>query len=197
MNTMLVVLAVLGSSAPSNLELAEEALVLACQPIPDSLASIGADCIVLQLDGTHEGGWFVLQTLTAILEDRGIQVTEMPDERDVGMVLRVRPMELLVGYGDVSRPWIVGSKRVERLASAEVSSRLIDADGSVLMTTRTSGSAMDVVSWGDAEALSGSEEWSWLSAELPEGGGGGILEPIIVTGVVASLVYLFYSSRAD
>jgi hypothetical protein len=197
MNLILMVLALVGYSDRTNVELAEEALVMACVPIPDSLASMGVDCVTLQIEGTHEGGWFLEQTLTAILDDRGVLVAGSPEDRSAQMVLSVRPMELRVGYGDINRPWIVGAKRVERIATVEVSTQLIDSAGSVVMTMRTSGTAADVISWDDADALAGSDSWTWLSSELPEGGEGGILEPLIVTGVVASLVYLFYSSRAD
>jgi len=62
---------------------------------------------------------------------------------------------------------------------------------------RSSGTARDEIAWSDTEILNGSAEWEWLTGDLPENRGGGILEPIIVSGVVASLVYLFYSSRAD
>jgi hypothetical protein len=197
MNLILMVLALSGYSNPTNVELAEEALIMACMPIPDSLSSMGVDRVVLELEGTSEGGWFVLQTLTAILDDRGVMVTGGSADRSGEMILRVRPMELRVGYGDVSRPWIIGAKRVERIATAEVSSTLLDSAGAVVTTMRTSGTAADVVAWNDADALAGSDSWTWLSSGLPEGSAGGILEPIIVTGVVASLVYLFYSSRAD
>jgi hypothetical protein len=106
-------------------------------------------------------------------------------------------MELVVEYGDVSRPWVVGAKRVERIAKCELMSTLLDQEGEILLNLRTSGIRQDVVSWSDTDMLEGSAEWEWLSGDLPENSGGGILEPIVVTGVVASLVYLFYSSRAE
>lgn len=189
---------VLLAMVPSNMELAEDAILLALQELPETLSSYGADEILIEIIGEHSGNWFIKQTVSSILHENGITVFERDVNSDSSwMVLSVRPMELLVEYGDVSRPWIIGSKRVERIAKCELSSTLLDADGSILMTVRTSGIEVDKISWSDAEVLNGSEEWEWLSGDLPENRGGGILEPIIVSGVVASLVYLFYSSRAE
>ncbi|MEN8208026.1 MAG: hypothetical protein ABFR50_02125 [Candidatus Fermentibacteria bacterium] len=184
--------------APSNMELAEDAIQLALQELPENLSSRGADIIQIEVLGEHSGNWFIEQTISSVLHDNGITVFQ----RDAGsdssaILLSVRPMELVVEYGDISRPWIVGSKRVDRIATCELSFTLYDTDRSVLMTLRTNGVEEDMISWSDAEVLNGSEEWDWLSGELPENRGGGILEPIIVSSVVASLVYLFYSSRAE
>jgi len=184
--------------APSNMELAEDAIILALQELPDNLHSYGTDNIQIEILGEQSGNWFIEQTISSVLHDNGISVVQRGIDLDSSsMLLKVRPMELVVEYGDVSRPWIIGAKRVDRIAKCELSFTLYDADGSILMTLRTSGVEEDMISWSDAEVLSGSEEWDWLSGSMPENRGGGILEPIIVSGVVASLVYLFYSSRAE
>jgi hypothetical protein len=193
-----ILMTVLLALAPSNMELAEDAILLALQELPDNLSSFRADEIVIEIIGEHSGNWLIEQTITSTLHENGITVFEQDASRDGScMTLSVRPMELVVEYGDVSRPWVIGNKRVERIAKCELSSTLYDTDGSILMTVRMSGIEEDVISWSDTEVLDGSEEWDWLSGDLPENRGGGILEPVIVSGVVASLVYLFYSSRAE
>lgn len=193
-----ILMAALLALVPSNMELAEDAILLALQELPDNLSSSGAENIQIEILGENSGNWFIEQTISSVLHENGITVFQRDaDSENPVMLLSVRPMELVVEYGDVSRPWIIGSKRVERIATCELSLTLYDGDGSVLMTQRTSGVEVDKISWSDAEVLNGSEDWDWLSGELPENRGGGILEPIIVSGVVASLVYLFYSSRAE
>lgn len=193
-----ILMTVIFAMVPSNMELAEDALLMAIQEIPENLSAYGADHVLIVISGEHSGSWFIQQTIASVLHENGITVFDREaDLEDSGLTLRVRPMELVVEYGDVSRPWVIGNKRVERIAKCELSSTLIDNDGSILMTLRTSGVEEDVISWSDAEVLDGSAEWDWLSGELPENRGGGILEPIVVSGVVASLVYLFYSSRAE
>jgi len=182
------------------MELAEEAIILALQELHENMSSYDYDTdnIMIEIIGEHSGNWFIEQTISSILHEHGITVFDREaDSVSSRSILQIRLMELVVEYGDVSRPWIIGSKRVERIAKCELSSTLLDADGSIIMTARTSGIEVDKIPWSDTEILNGSEEWDWLSGELPENRGGGILEPIIVSGVVASLVYLFYSSRAE
>jgi hypothetical protein len=193
----IILLTAVLSIVPTNMEMAEDALEMAVQELPEQLGVYGAETVFVEIEGDHTANWFIEQTVISVLHDSGIDVIDRDYAQGSGMLLRIRPMELVVEYGDVSRPWIVGSKRVERIAKCELSSSLMDEEGELLMSLRTSGIQQDVVSWADAEMLSGSSEWDWLSAELPENSGGGLLEPIVVTGVVASLVYLFYSSRAE
>lgn len=193
-----IVITVILSLVPTNMELAEDALLLSLDPIPDSLEVYDIENVIVEISGEHSGNWFIQQTVSSVLHESGFNVLERNDgSQSSCAVLRIRPMELVVEYGDVSRPWVVGNKRVERIAKCELSSTLLDPQGAMLMTLRSSGLVEDVIAWSDAEVLNGSDEWAWLSGNLPENRGGGVLEPIIVTGVVASLVYLFYSSRAE
>jgi hypothetical protein len=196
----IILMTVLLALTPSNMELAEEALVLSCEPLSDSLKAYNVQILSIEVLGEHGGGWFVEQTLTSVLVDNEIMIIDSVSRDDSVTSLyrlQVRPMELAVEYGDVSRPWVIGAKRIERLARSELSAILLDSNNSVIMTARASGIVEDIISWSDAGALSGSTEWEWLSGDLPEGESAGILEPLIVSGVVASLVYLFYSSRAN
>ncbi len=197
MNTILLTIVL--ALTPSNMELAEEALVISSEALSDILESYDVQVVMIEILGEHEGGWFVEQTLSSVLCNDGITILSSVSDSSSRSSERllIRPMEIVVEYGDASRPWLIGTKRIERIARCELSATLVDSNGEIVMTARTNGTADDVVSWSDVSTLSGSSEWEWLSRELPEDTGSGILEPLIVTGVVASLVYLFYSSRAD
>jgi hypothetical protein len=87
-----------------------------------------------------------------------------------------------------------GTKGYERLAGMRASATLFDPmNGDVVWTRSAAQSASDVVAKGDvAYAASGS---GYLNPPLPRGGGTRWLEPMIVIGVVAGLVVLFYSNR--
>ncbi|HKW50396.1 MAG TPA: hypothetical protein VJQ53_01550 [Candidatus Eisenbacteria bacterium] len=86
-----------------------------------------------------------------------------------------------------------GTKGYERLAAMRANATLLDpATGEVLWTRTSTGSATDLVPKGQVVyAASGS---GLLNPPVPRGGTRW-LEPLIVVGVVAGLVVLFYSNR--
>ncbi len=87
-----------------------------------------------------------------------------------------------------------GTKGYERLAAMRANATLIDPVSREVYWTRSSArSATDIVPSGDVVyAASGSGR---LNPPPPHGGGTRWLEPLIVVGVVAGLVVLFYSNR--
>jgi hypothetical protein len=86
-----------------------------------------------------------------------------------------------------------GTKGYERLAAMRAAATLLDpATGEVFWTRSASRSVTDIVGKGDVTyAASGSGK---LNPTVPKGGTRW-LEPLIVVGVVAGLVVLFYSNR--
>ncbi len=178
-----------------NLEITEEAVFQAVQPVVDSIALRGVESIFITVDGTHEGGWLLSQSITNLLAEKGIGVVSGRTETG-GCQLIVRPMQLGVVYGAVERSWFLGGRRMGRSAVCSISSSLVDENGVVAETWRTEGLIQDTVSPGDAPLFEHRTE-TWVNDVLPTGSGNKVLEPIVVTGVVAALIYLFYSSRAD
>lgn len=87
----------------------------------------------------------------------------------------------------------VGTKGYERLSAMRAAATLLDpTTGEVFWTRAASRSLTDIVPKGDlAYAASGSGK---LNPPVPKGGTRW-LEPLIVVGVVAGLVVLFYSNR--
>jgi hypothetical protein len=87
-----------------------------------------------------------------------------------------------------------GTKGYERLAAIRANATLLDSNTGDVMWTRTSSRSLeDRVPKGDVVyAASGSGK---LNPALPRGSGVHWLEPLIVVGVVAGLVVLFYSNR--
>ncbi|MCC6871164.1 MAG: hypothetical protein IT351_02170 [Candidatus Fermentibacter sp.] len=189
----------------SNLELAEQIVSEACVSISDSLVDSGVGTVMLEIAGDHPGNWLVEQCVKTELGARGLTVLTRetrpaPDSsRDHAMLfdLVVRPMELSIVFGGTSRSWLIGPKSVERMAVCELYSELRDTGGTICTTVRSSSSRSDRVPVDDLQSLRGSSDQVWLRGGELQASSGGILEPLVVTGVVASLIYLFYSSRAE
>ncbi|MBI4364462.1 MAG: hypothetical protein HY568_03445, partial [Candidatus Latescibacteria bacterium] len=99
-----------------------------------------------------------------------------------------------VAYVRALRKFPVGIRGYERVASARIGATLLDPGTHDVVWAKTASAQVgDVVLKRDlAYVGSGS---GGLSPALPRGGGGRLLEPLIVVGVVTGLVVLFYSNR--
>jgi hypothetical protein len=194
---MLVAAALAAFEPPTNLEMAEEAIAEACLGLPDSLLSAGFRSVSVSMDGDHQGNWLVLQGVVGALEAGGVQVTVSDRGSSGPVALRIRPMDLSMSLTDAGRSWIFGSRRIDREFRCELSAELTDSGGIVVMSLRSGASRADRVGYSELERLQGGSSEEWLTGGTPAEAGGGILEPLVVTGVVASLIYLFYSSRAE
>lgn len=197
--TLITIVMMLTASLPqTNIEIAEELLIESCLPLIDTLHIYRVDSVEVTIEGEHSGGWFVEQTVIDVLDAHGITVLSDVSTNPIDLpVISIRPMELAIKYGDISRPWIIGNKNVERISMCELSISLISRGGTVLTVLRTGILRVDKVALSDVDVLNGSGNWEWLSSEVQDDGEGGLLEPLVVTAVVASLIYLFYSSRAE
>lgn len=190
MTVFLLGLALTGSA--TNLDMLETVVLNAMEPVSEQVAAQCTESIRLHIQGEHEGGWLIEQIATMSLRAAGVTVFSARDEE--GWVLNLRPMELGVTYAQTRRSWILGGKQVPRVVSCEISAVLLDAEGNVVLTAREGSVIESTVSPSDIVVLESSTE-RWANGELSDEESGNILEPLVVTGVVTALVYLFYSSR--
>jgi len=187
---LLLGLAVAGSV--TNLDMVETAVANALEPVSAQVAALGVEKVSLVVQGEHEGGWLVEQMAASAMGNAGIIVGTMREEE--GWKLVLRPMELGVTYAQTRRSWFLGGKQIPRLASCELSATLVSPDGNVVLSIREGSVIENTVSVSDIRILESSTE-RWVNGTLSEQESGNILEPLVVTGVVTALVYLFYSSR--
>ncbi len=176
----------------TNLDMVESVVNEAMLPISEQIAGENVEILSLHIEGEHEGGWLVEQVAISSLSDAGVTVNTTR-ETD-GWILNIRPMELGVSYAQTTRSWFLGSKQIPRIANCELAVTLIDSDGNVVLTTRQGATIENTVSHSNAVLIETTTE-KWANGEMSEEESGNILEPLVVTGVVTALVYLFYSSR--
>lgn len=176
----------------TNMDMLETAVLNAMEPVAEQISAQGLETVTLNIQGDHEGGWLIEQIATSTLGAAGVRVFTSRDES--GWILNLRPMELGVTYAQTRRSWLLGGKQIPRLASCEIAATLVDPDGNVILTAREGSVVDDIVSPSDIIILESSTE-KWANGELSDEETGNILEPLVVTGVVTALVYLFYSSR--
>lgn len=124
-------------------------------------------------------------------------VSEHASGADVGEArLFFRVTDFSFRYADIYRRMLVGPKRIRRLAKTELHFRLAHAGSrSVAWSENTSHSAADVIPYGKADLLE-SKTYAFAKPERASGTLARLYEPLIVTGIVGGLVFLFYSNQS-
>ena len=110
-----------------------------------------------------------------------------------GPTVVFRVGEFTVIYVDEYRPFILGPKRVERAARVDLSCQLLDRpNGEVVWVGQGDDLALDHIS---KSKLAIYESEGYSAAPVVQGGGIRLVEPVLVAGIVAGLVYLFYTNQ--
>lgn len=176
----------------TNMDMLESVVTDAMTPVAEQVAAAGVDAVSLSIDGEHAGSWLLEQTAVSSLNSAGVTVSTSREEDHWS--LNVRPMELAVTYSQTRRSWMLGGRQIPRQANCQLSATLQDPQGNVILTIREGAVLNSEVSAGDIVVLESSTE-RWVNGTLSDEESGNLLEPLVVTGVVTALVYLFYSSR--
>ena len=190
--TAIILAGLVLTGSMTNMEMLETAVADALLPVAEQVADQGTGSLVLTVEGEHEGSWLLEQTAVSLLDQAGITVLTIRGESM--WTLSLRPMEMAVTYGQTGRSWFLGGRQVPRQATCQLAATLVDPDGSVVLTMREGAVLTSTVSAGDIAVLESAGE-RWVNGELSQEESGNLLEPLVVTGVVTALVYLFYSSR--
>jgi len=174
-------------------EAAEDALgELRSEELVDRLRISGA---VLAARSPHAANWIAEAVLAEVLTAFDIPVRRA-DSNPSEPLLEYRILEIgveLTGQG--RRRWLIGEKMVDRLARVKLSLQLTDsATGEVLWMEKRSREALDRFPRRALPQVR-SNKYSFSAAALQESDISRIVEPVIVSGVVGWLTYLFFSNR--
>ncbi len=147
---------------------------------------------------SDEAHQFLEGVFTDVLRERGVVPSlggaGAPSDSAV-VQLRYRANVFELAYTDVYRAHLVGGRRVRRHAAVEVRASLVDPrDGTVLWTGRAERSRDDVVPASELARVQAGA-FAFARPPMPSSGWGHYAEPVIVSGIVVGLVYLFFSNQ--
>ncbi len=147
--------------------------------------------IELVAEGKSEANWLLEDVLLSWLLERG-EVVSLRKGNLHSALLSFRIIELSLNYPAQRRKGFLGPREVRREAQVDFILRLQGSGhGEVLWNRRIRGKSSD---WIPRSKLKVSP-YPFLNPPLPTGGWARYGEPVIVTGLVAGLVYLLYSNR--
>lgn len=123
------------------------------------------------------------------------QGAPVPFPDAAGLVLTYRIVEFGVTYHDSWRRGFMGPRVVERLASVDIYTRLVDGSAeNVLWAGRGHSERLDVVPQAKLDLLEG-RTYPFTRPVLKSRPLSRLAEPVLVAGIITGLVFLFYSSQ--
>jgi hypothetical protein len=113
-----------------------------------------------------------------------------------GTILEFRVLEFGISYPQVKRRFFVfGTSAVRRVAGVYLqASHIVGPDGDILDVASGQSHREDFLK-GSARALAEGASYPFTQPEVVPTRAGKLVEPIVVTGIIASLVYLFYQNQ--
>lgn len=114
---------------------------------------------------------------------------------DADYVLRYRVVLCELTYPEKYRTSPLGSRKVERRASVSLVAQLMQGPRQdVVWVRQGNAEQVSVVPAGKLNYLAGTD-FPFNPPPLEQKGIGGYVEPMLVTGIVAGLIYLFYANQ--
>ena len=100
-------------------------------------------------------------------------------------------------YPKIYRPFLVGGKKVKRKAQVRLLAKLVDpTDRSVIWIGEVTRSHDDQFPYGRlAEVEAGSFEFTKPTRSSTSWGK--VIEPVVVSGIIIGLIYLFFSNQSE
>jgi hypothetical protein len=194
-----------GENIPTNFDIVDQISSEAISELLQNMPSLSAnDMIILNKEkGVGEIDFVFENALHRLMEDADIDLMAAnPSELDTAAAgadyrLSFQLIQLELAYTKIHRPYWFGAKQVTREAEAAVFAKLIDLrSGDVVWVGDTDKKYKDTI----AHSMLGTvedEQYEFTKPPRKEVRWSRIVEPIIVTGIVVGLVYLFFSNQSD
>ena len=181
-------------AVPTNLGLVH---AMAAEVAAATLAELGAatgDCVFIAPRSEHSGNGILELALAEAARQRGLKAAAGP--ADCGQHLEFHVLELRIAYTGVDRSALWTRKEIERHGICVLATRLLDAaTGTELAVTQREVLMADRFPY-DLRELVASPSYPFTTPELSERDWSKSAEPFVVTGMIAGLIYLFFSNQS-
>lgn len=114
-----------------------------------------------------------------------------------GLKLEYRVVDFTLRYPKIYRSHLIGGKKVKRSGGVRVLATLMDsADGLVVWTGEAGDAYDDVFPYGSLEQVETSV-YQFAKPPRESRKWGRVVEPVVVSGIIVGLIYLFFSNQGD
>jgi hypothetical protein len=195
-------------TAISNMDLMNE---LAGEVAKELLDSVPPDIklgrVILSPYGSQEEYEFIDDVFARVLTSTGRKVyassqtiaDSLLTDGEFGMTLRLeyRALNFDLSYPKIYRPFLIGGKKVKRKAVIKLRAKFVDpSDESVVWISEASRSYEDQFPHKQLPEVEAGL-FAFTKPERSTTKWGRIIEPVVVSGIIIGLIYLFFSNQND
>ena len=178
----------------SNIETVGNILEQKSKTIMQVLTGYQGKVVFIEAEGTHEANNVVMSYIQSILKKNGQPIKRVPQNKEPqGLTVNVKILDINVSYSNPRRRHFVGTRVVDRITKITLFLTLTAQDGKVLSSTKISGRRKDILPIDTAMSYQ-SSTYKFSNPKVPDTRSS-ILEPIVVTGIVGTLIYIFYANK--
>lgn len=179
----------------SNIEIVGRMLEIRNASIVQFLSGYQGKTILLLADGTNDANDIVISYLQTILQKSGqpIKVITNAQDASTGITMRVKIIDINIGYSSKKRKYFIGKQVVKRISKLTLLFSISNPDGNIIATSKLISEINDELPL-DTALLYQNSNYKFSNPKLPESHSS-ILEPIVVTGIVGTLIYIFYANK--
>lgn len=194
-----------GENIPTNFDIVEQVSSEVIEELLQNMPSLSRNDIVIlhKEKGVGEVDFVFENSLHRKMEDVDIDImAATPSETDTtaeGADYRFsyQLIQLELAYTKIYRPYWFGAKQVTREAKATVFAKLIDLrSGDVVWVGDAKKTYKDTIAHSMLKVVE-DEQYAFTQPPRKEVRWSKIVEPIVVTGIVVGLVYLFFSNQSN
>jgi hypothetical protein len=162
----------------------------------------GVRLVPIANDSTYK---FLMNIFTVELTARGIKTytsgarasSGTAEGNEGAMELNIQAIEFSLSYPKIFRSYLIGGKRVKRHAEITLFAELIDsADRSVAWVGEATREYDDQFNYSDRTQVEKSL-FEFTKPKVTPPNWARVIEPVVVSGIIVGLVYLFFSNQSD
>jgi hypothetical protein len=166
--------------------------------LPHFAARLEGRAVYLKKYTVNEHYQFMNTVMARLFTDAGITTypNAAPTDGTPVVTLEYQALEYDLAYTKVYRSYLIGGKKVARKADVTILASVYDEQGALVWTREAKRDYEDNFNYGDIDRIE-EGNFQFTRPALPGGGWGKYAEPVLVTGIVVGLIYLFFSNQSD
>lgn len=190
---------------PTNMDILERVSSDAISEIIGNMPALdGEKAVFIRKDrGIGEGDFVFENVIVQQFDDAGYRVilekpatSDSASKRDIYR-LSYQIIKMSLEYPRIGRRYWFGRKEVERAAEIGIYAQLVDLEsGDVVWVGEAKKEFKDVIRYSALDEVE-DDEYEFTKPQRKELRWSKIVEPVVVTGIVVGLVYLFFSNQSN